>query len=263
MTMHVERDQLAGLLALARSTFAASRHGDPHDPASWEETADRLHALASQLVEWSESSPDSGTRSSLTGPVIRALRARPCPAGQEHVLLLVNVLRPLVRALEDDGGPGGRISVSDWVAQRVRERIASGVYPDGALLPRYDDLAAEFGVSHASVCSGIKRLRAEWLVATRTGRRAQVTCPRRPPRRGQRAAAAPVPPERARSVRDAKLPLQPQSAPCPPPRPVPAWPASPKEGTPLKTLRVATFNFEMNGGADRRRWQAGHPISTS
>jgi DNA-binding FadR family transcriptional regulator len=48
---------------------------------------------------------------------------------------------------------GRRRSPAEAVADQLRRRILSGDVPDGGLLPKVDDLMAEFGVSRPAVSS--------------------------------------------------------------------------------------------------------------
>lgn len=60
------------------------------------------------------------------------------------------------------------------VAQAIRERIASGVYPVASRLPSIGALADEFDTSHMTVKQALSSLREEGLVATRRGVRTEV-----------------------------------------------------------------------------------------
>ena len=56
------------------------------------------------------------------------------------------------------------------VAGIIRERIASGEYARGGLLPKEDDLAAQLNVSRSVVNEALRMLRSEGLVRTQRGR---------------------------------------------------------------------------------------------
>ena len=61
------------------------------------------------------------------------------------------------------------LTLSDQVAQRLRERIADGTWSAGATLPAERRLATELGVSRGSLRAGIAQLQAEGLVEARQG----------------------------------------------------------------------------------------------
>jgi DNA-binding FadR family transcriptional regulator len=53
---------------------------------------------------------------------------------------------------------------AEVIAGRLRDRILNGDIPDGRLLPKQDDLAAEFGVTKAAVRESCRILEAEGLL---------------------------------------------------------------------------------------------------
>ena len=64
---------------------------------------------------------------------------------------------------------GRRWSPAEAVADQLRRRILSGEVPDGGLLPKIDDLMAEFGVSRPAVRSACAILETEGLLRVRRG----------------------------------------------------------------------------------------------
>ncbi len=63
------------------------------------------------------------------------------------------------------------------VADILRQRIASGQYPRGRIMPSARTLSQELEVSIGSVKHALEELRAEGLVETRIGRGMLVTGP--------------------------------------------------------------------------------------
>ena len=59
--------------------------------------------------------------------------------------------------------------LAEVIARELRERILSGELPDGALLPKQEDLIEEFGVSLPSVREGLRVLETEGLVVVQRG----------------------------------------------------------------------------------------------
>lgn len=66
-----------------------------------------------------------------------------------------------------DGEGGQPLYVQ--LAQTIGERIASGTYPVGSLLPTEAELGVAFGVSRYTVRQAIQHLRAQGLVSARKG----------------------------------------------------------------------------------------------
>ena len=64
---------------------------------------------------------------------------------------------------------GRRWSPAEAVADQLRRRILSGEVPDGGLLPKIDDLMAEFGVSRPAVRQACAVLETEGLLRVRRG----------------------------------------------------------------------------------------------
>lgn len=62
-------------------------------------------------------------------------------------------------------------TLSGHVAAVLRRRIVRGEIPDGAVLPRQEDIQAEFGVSHPTVREALRMLEAEGLITVRRGMR--------------------------------------------------------------------------------------------
>jgi GntR family transcriptional regulator len=60
-------------------------------------------------------------------------------------------------------------SLSAQVLDLLMEKIRSGAYPPGSLLPPENDLAAEFKVSRATIRSAFDRLEARGLIVRRQG----------------------------------------------------------------------------------------------
>ena len=59
--------------------------------------------------------------------------------------------------------------VAEMVADVLRERIVDGTLADGDLLPKQDDLLAEFGVSRPSIREAMRILETEGLISVRRG----------------------------------------------------------------------------------------------
>ena len=60
--------------------------------------------------------------------------------------------------------------LSELVAAKLRERIVSGHLTDGDLLPKQEDLGAEFGVSKPTLREAIRILESEGLIEVQQGR---------------------------------------------------------------------------------------------
>jgi GntR family transcriptional regulator, transcriptional repressor for pyruvate dehydrogenase complex len=74
---------------------------------------------------------------------------------------------------EQSGGPLPQLRprhVAELVADELRRRILDGELDDGSLLPKQEDLIAEFGVSRPSVREALRILEAEGLVSVRRGK---------------------------------------------------------------------------------------------
>lgn len=71
--------------------------------------------------------------------------------------------------MADQPKRGRRWSPAEAVADQLRRRILSGEVPDGGLLPKIDDLMAEFGVSRPAVRSACAILETEGLLRVRRG----------------------------------------------------------------------------------------------
>lgn len=61
-------------------------------------------------------------------------------------------------------------SVAELVADRLRERIIVGDIADGEILPKQEELLAEFGVSKPSLREALRILEAEGLIEVRRGK---------------------------------------------------------------------------------------------
>jgi GntR family transcriptional regulator len=61
-----------------------------------------------------------------------------------------------------------------WIADVLRERILTGVYPPGSLLPSESHLSFDFERSRDTVRDALDVLRTEGLVVKERGRRAMV-----------------------------------------------------------------------------------------
>jgi DNA-binding FadR family transcriptional regulator len=59
--------------------------------------------------------------------------------------------------------------LAEMVAQGLRDKILSGELEDGALLPRQEDLLAEFGVSPPSIREALRILETEGLITVKRG----------------------------------------------------------------------------------------------
>jgi DNA-binding GntR family transcriptional regulator len=70
-----------------------------------------------------------------------------------------------LRRADADGGQPLYVQL----AQTISERIASGAYPVGTLLPTEAELGVAFGVSRYTVRQAIQHLRAQGLVSARKG----------------------------------------------------------------------------------------------
>jgi GntR family transcriptional regulator, transcriptional repressor for pyruvate dehydrogenase complex len=86
---------------------------------------------------------------------------------------------PAVPAGPRPGGPratdGAKIGtrpphVAELVADHLRQRILDGELVDGDLLPKQEELLAEYGVSRPSVREALRILEAEGLVSVRRGK---------------------------------------------------------------------------------------------
>src|ERR1700709_390569 len=60
--------------------------------------------------------------------------------------------------------------LAELVAAKLRERIVSGDLADGDLLPKQEDLGAEFGVSKPTMREAIRVLESEGLIEVQQGR---------------------------------------------------------------------------------------------
>jgi GntR family transcriptional regulator, transcriptional repressor for pyruvate dehydrogenase complex len=61
------------------------------------------------------------------------------------------------------------VRVAESIAAELRHRIVRGAFADGRLLPKQDELVAEFGVSYPSVREALRILEAEGLITVRRG----------------------------------------------------------------------------------------------
>src|SRR3954451_16050029 len=61
-------------------------------------------------------------------------------------------------------------AVAEIIADRLRQRIVEGELQDGDLLPKQEELLAEFGVSKPSVREALRILETEGLVSVRRGK---------------------------------------------------------------------------------------------
>lgn len=72
------------------------------------------------------------------------------------------------------GGSAGMAArpphVAEWVAGALRKRILDGDLADGDLLPKQEELLAEFGVSRPSLREALRILEAEGLLSVRRGK---------------------------------------------------------------------------------------------
>ena len=59
--------------------------------------------------------------------------------------------------------------IGEIVARVLRQRILDGTLPDGAALPRQEDLMQEFGVSRPSLREALRELETEGLISIRRG----------------------------------------------------------------------------------------------
>jgi GntR family transcriptional regulator, transcriptional repressor for pyruvate dehydrogenase complex len=62
------------------------------------------------------------------------------------------------------------ISLAEWLADELRERILDGRLPDGTLLAKQDEIAHEFRVSKPSTREAFRILETEGLITVRRGR---------------------------------------------------------------------------------------------
>ncbi|HEU5150290.1 MAG TPA: GntR family transcriptional regulator [Iamia sp.] len=62
------------------------------------------------------------------------------------------------------------MSLAEQVAGQLRERIVTGELSEGTVLPKQEDLLAEFGVSKPSLREALRILEAEGLVLVRRGK---------------------------------------------------------------------------------------------
>lgn len=77
---------------------------------------------------------------------------------------------PMTHPAAGPSRPNLKTSLAEGLADHLRERIVSGELPDGAMLPRQDDFAEEFGISKPSVRHALRILEAEGLVAVQRGK---------------------------------------------------------------------------------------------
>lgn len=61
-------------------------------------------------------------------------------------------------------------NMAELISSALREKILAGELADGDLLPKQEDLAAQFGTSSLSVREGLRVLEGEGLVTVRRGR---------------------------------------------------------------------------------------------
>lgn len=59
--------------------------------------------------------------------------------------------------------------LAEMIAARLRDRILAGEYPEGATLPKQEDLLEEFGVSPPSMREALRILETEGLVSVQRG----------------------------------------------------------------------------------------------
>jgi GntR family transcriptional regulator/MocR family aminotransferase len=95
-------------------------------------------------------------------------------------------------------GEGHRPSLSRALYEEFRARIADGTFAKGAALPSTRALAAERGLSRATVSLVYEQLAADGFIETRAGAASRVAdgAATRPVRIGRRNAAKPVPAKR-------------------------------------------------------------------
>jgi GntR family transcriptional repressor for pyruvate dehydrogenase complex len=61
-------------------------------------------------------------------------------------------------------------TLSSHIASTLRQRIVQGMIPDGAMLPRQEDLQAEFDVGHPSLREALRMLETDGLISVRRGK---------------------------------------------------------------------------------------------
>lgn len=61
--------------------------------------------------------------------------------------------------------------IAEVIAGKIRQRIVDGDLADGALLPKQEELIAEFGVSRPSIREALRILESEGLLTVRRGNR--------------------------------------------------------------------------------------------
>lgn len=74
---------------------------------------------------------------------------------------------------QEPNGPARQLRprhVAELVADELRRRILDGELADGSLLPKQEDLLAEFGVSRPSLREALRILETEHLVSVRRGK---------------------------------------------------------------------------------------------
>lgn len=69
--------------------------------------------------------------------------------------------------------------LSEVVYRSMRDKVIQGIWQEGLLLPKEDDLAALYGVSRTVLREALARLRRDGLVESKRGTGSRVTCPRR------------------------------------------------------------------------------------
>ena len=65
----------------------------------------------------------------------------------------------------------GQLRMAEQVASALRERILEGGIGDGSMLPKQDEIVAEFGVSFPSVREALRILETEGFITVRRGNR--------------------------------------------------------------------------------------------
>ncbi len=99
----------------------------------------------------------------------------PMAAPRKLLSLHLRMIRATTPPAPPTGGatrarrPRRRFGAAEEVARRLREHILSGALDDGALLPKIDDLSAEFGVSRAAIREACLILEAEGLLSVQRG----------------------------------------------------------------------------------------------
>ncbi|MFE0765345.1 GntR family transcriptional regulator [Streptomyces smyrnaeus] len=162
--------------ALLRTIRSVTKSGYPNSPGAWERGADRLHALAEELLPHASAhAQDAGSRH--LRQVVPALRTtlhnRPRPAGIEHVMVLAGQLRTVIHLLQQDPGDG--------VAEMISRTIAMGKagYTPGSFVTQ-EQLSKDFAAPRPLIQRAVGLLVHKGVLELAGKRRLRVPVPGEP-----------------------------------------------------------------------------------